>query len=145
MSNHEWIEMDNGICTFGITEYGQSLYAEVIGVEYFDSKEVKIGDTIAEFESIKIFISMDAPISGTVVQINEKLKANPTLFHTSPESEGWIGRVKATTSEVQELFKEMMDRNDYQAYCKICEAEYGSQDTIRKIRAISRQNSGTPK
>ncbi|KAF9356728.1 glycine cleavage system H-protein subunit [Mortierella sp. AD094] len=132
--------MDNDIYTFGMSDYGQSQCAEIFDVEYYDCKEVKIGDTIVDFECEKIYIPMDTPIPGTVVQINEKLKANPDLFNTSPETEGWICKIKTTAPEAQELFKNMMDEKEYRTLCKIKRAERDSYWAIAEIRMISHQN-----
>ncbi|KAI1309945.1 hypothetical protein EDD11_003960 [Mortierella claussenii] len=106
--NHEWIKLDNDI------------------------------DCIVEFEFEKMWLSICSPIAGEIQETNDKLVADPSLFHRSPESEGWIARIKMT-AQGQEALNNMLTEEDYRIMCKIDYAERKADYTIRKIRRIAQQ------
>ncbi|KAG2237584.1 glycine cleavage system H protein [Thamnidium elegans] len=111
-SDHEWISVDNGVGTFGVTDYAQSALGDVVFVE-----TPAVGDVVAAeeqvgaIESVKAASDIYSPVSGEVVDVNEALSDEPSLINSSPEDEGWLAKVKL--SDASEL-DGLMDEKAYQ-------------------------------
>lgn len=100
--DHEWIELDGEIATVGITEYAQSQLGDIVFVEVpEEGKEVAKGDDAAVVESVKAASDVYAPVSGTVIEGNAALEAEPALVNEDPEGDGWF--FKMTLSDTGEL------------------------------------------
>lgn len=112
--NHEWIRLEvDGNYTVGITDYEQSLLGEMIFVdlpvvdEYFVA-----GKDCAVVESVKAAVDVYAPISGTVVAVNEELESDPGTVNRDPYGAGWLFRLEAEA--VDELDNLLLGAVDYQ-------------------------------
>ena len=106
--DHEWIELDGEIATVGITDYAQSQLGDIVFVEVpEDGKEVAKGDDAAVVESVKAASDVYAPVSGTVIEGNPALEAEPALVNSDPEGEGWFFKMTLSdTSELDSLMNE---------------------------------------
>ncbi|WP_077338811.1 glycine cleavage system protein GcvH [Pseudocolwellia agarivorans] len=105
-TTHEWVRNDgNGIVTVGITEHAQELLGDMVFVELPDvDDEIGTGDDVAVAESVKAASDIYAPITGTVVEINEELEDSPELVNSDAYGEGWLFKVKvADESELDSL------------------------------------------
>lgn len=109
--SHEWIRVDNGIGTVGITDHAQKELGEVVYVELpAVGKTVKAGEEVAVLESTKAAADIYSPVSGEIVEINQKLVDFIHQINSSAESEGWLFRIRLTDhSETGTLLK----REDY--------------------------------
>lgn len=88
---HEWIEtLANGSLRVGITDYAQDQLGDVVFVEVSPPGEVETGAMLAEVESTKSVAEVYAPVSGEVVEVNEKLADAPELVNSDPYGEGWF-------------------------------------------------------
>lgn len=118
--SHEYIHVEGGIGTIGITEYAQKELGDVVFVELPQvGTEIEQGDEMGSIESVKAVSELFAPVSGEVVEINEALAEKPELVNTDPYGDGWMIKVKMTApDEVDEL----MNAEDYEEYI---EAEAG--------------------
>lgn len=97
--SHEWIEINSAanIGTIGVTKYAQKELGEIVYVELPEvGKNVKAGNEAAVLESTKAAADVYAPVSGTIVEVNSRLKDQPELVNKSPEGEGWIFKIKLT-------------------------------------------------
>lgn len=105
--SHEWIRVENGIGTVGITDYAQRELGEVVYVELpAVGKHIEAGEEIAVLESTKAAADIYAPVSGEVVEINQKLCDFIHHINTSAESEGWLFKVKLTSpAELESLLE----------------------------------------
>lgn len=93
--SHEWIEEGTNPKKVGITEYAQKELGDIVYVELPKvGATVKKGQEVAVLESTKAAADIYAPITGKIVEVNEKLKENPALLNISPEQEGWIYKVE---------------------------------------------------
>ncbi|KAG0233683.1 hypothetical protein BGW42_007269 [Actinomortierella wolfii] len=111
---HEWIEVDNGVGTVGITDYAQNSLGEIVFVEPAQLKKIEAGDIIGSVESVKAASDIFAPISGEVIEVNTRLNEEPELLNEDPEGEGWLCKVKvANQKEVDALLDEVA----YKAFC----------------------------
>ncbi|WP_340588793.1 glycine cleavage system protein GcvH [Erythrobacter alti] len=112
---HEWIEVDGDTATIGITDYAQEQLGDVVFVEVPQTgAELAKGAEAAVVESVKAASDVYAPISGTVLEGNAALEADPELVNTSPDDEGWF--FKLTVADKDEL-EGLMDAKAYKAFC----------------------------
>ena len=113
--DHEWILMqDDGIGVIGITDYAQDQLGELVYVELPEiDKELGAGSDAVVIESVKAAGEVKAPVSGTVVEVNEALADEPETVNNDPMGDGWFIKIKITdTSELDNL----MDEDAYKEY-----------------------------
>ncbi|MBV1910345.1 MAG: glycine cleavage system protein GcvH [Kangiellaceae bacterium] len=113
ISSHEWVRLeDDGTVTIGITDHAQELLGDVVYVELPDvDSEVALEDEIAVVESVKAASDIFAPLSGTVIAVNEDLEDAPETVNSSPYDDGWM--FKMQPSELSEL-DGLIDAESYQ-------------------------------
>ncbi|XP_062045505.1 glycine cleavage system H protein, mitochondrial-like [Lepus europaeus] len=115
---HEWITIENGIGTVGISNFAQ----EALGDVYCSLTEVgtklKKQDEFGALESVKAANELYSPLSGEVTEINEALAENPGLFNKSCYEDGWL--IKMTLSNPSEQ-DELMSEEVYEKYIKSIE------------------------
>ena len=112
--DHEWVEVEGGVATIGITAYAAEQLGDVVFVETPTvGKTVKLGEGLAVVESVKAASDVFAPVRGEVVAANDGLSDTPETVNQAPESDGWFAKVKlANPAEVDAL----MDRAAYEAF-----------------------------
>lgn len=105
--SHEWIKVENGIGTVGITDYAQKELGEVVYIELPSvGKQVKAGQEVAVLESTKAAADIYSPVSGEIVEINQKLGDFIHHINASAEFEGWLFKIKLSDqSETEKLLK----------------------------------------
>ena len=114
---HEWVLVENddhaviGISDFAQNELGDVVYVEAPGLGEKISKD----DPCGAVESVKAVSDLYAPVSGTVVEVNDTLPETPELINEDPYGEGWI--IKVSMSDVAEL-DDLMNPEEYEAYCE---------------------------
>ena len=97
---HEWVNIEDGIATIGISDYAQEALGDITFVEL-----PKIGDEVEQFEefasieSVKAANDIFAPISGKVIEVNKSLDSDPGLINRSAYEKGWIAKVKVSDPE----------------------------------------------
>ena len=93
---HEWVEVEGGVATVGITDFAQSQLGDVVFLE-LPSKGQKLtaGESFGVIESVKAASDLYAPVPGTVIEVNERLVQNPELVNSDPLGEGWLIKVEA--------------------------------------------------
>ena len=109
--SHEWIKVENGIGTVGITDHAQKELGEVVYVELpAVGKQVKAGQEVAVLESTKAAADIYSPVSGEIIEINQKLGDFIHQINASAEKEGWLFKIKLSDrTEIENLLK----REDY--------------------------------
>ncbi len=100
-SDHEWLRReDDGNVTIGITDHAQSALGDLVYVELPEvGQEVESGGDMAVVESVKAASDVYAPISGTVVAVNEGLADDPEAINNEPYGDGWIVRLQPGDAE----------------------------------------------
>ena len=95
-SSHEWARLeDDGSVIVGITDHAQGLLGDVVYVELPEvDSDVGSGDEIAVVESVKAASDIYAPISGTIIEINESLEDSPETVNTDAYGDGWMFRIQ---------------------------------------------------
>jgi glycine cleavage system H protein len=101
----EWIRIDGEIAVVGITDYAQKKLKNIIGVELPQrGSRVRKGDSVGVIESIKAVADLYAPVSGEVIEVNERLMEEPELINHEPYSGGWIFKIRLSNKdEVKDL------------------------------------------
>ena len=104
-TEHEWVRRDDGRIVVGITDFAQSAMGDVVHVDRPTiGSTVSAGDSLAEIESTKSVSEVYAPVSGTVVEMNEALAKSPELVNDDPYGKGWILALEpADPSEIDKL------------------------------------------
>lgn len=114
--DHEWIRVDGGIGTVGITDHAQGQLGDVVFVEVPEvGRKAKAGEAVAVVESVKAASDVFAPVSGEVVEANGELAANFALVNEDAEGKAWFFKIKI--ADAGELDK-LMDRAAYEAFVK---------------------------
>ncbi len=110
-SDHEWLRRDGGEVRIGITDYAQDALGDVVFVDLPEvGTTVQAGDTVAEVESTKSVSDIFAPVSGTIVAVNDELTDAPERLNDDPYGEGWIMVIEAADGSV-----ELLDAAAYRA------------------------------
>lgn len=99
-SDHEWISRDGTRVRIGITDYAQDSLGDVVFVQLPTVGEaVQSGATVGEVESTKSVSDIYAPVSGTVVAVNDTLTDSPQLLNEDPFGEGWICEIEVSSAD----------------------------------------------
>jgi glycine cleavage system H protein len=109
--SHEWVHVEGGVATVGISNHAQSELGDVIFVELPAVGAVlKPGDKFGTIESVKAASDLYTPVGGTVTGVNDQLGDAPERVNTDPYGEGWMIRLK----DVDESGK-LLDEAGYRA------------------------------
>jgi glycine cleavage system H protein len=111
---HEWIRVDNGVGTVGITNHAQEQLGDVVFVELPNvGRNVTQGEAAAVVESVKAASDVFAPVSGEVIEVNGDLAGQPALVNEDAEGKAWFFKLRL--KDEAELEK-LMDRPAYEAF-----------------------------
>ena len=111
---HEWLRVDDDVCTMGVTDFAQSELGEVVFVELPEVGHVfDAGDEIGTIESVKAVAEVYTPVAGEILEINDTLKDDPQTVNEDPHGDGWLVKIRFSSSSD---FDELMDAEAYQAY-----------------------------
>ena len=111
LDSHEWARDDDGVVTVGISNPAQELLGDIVYVELPQiGSSVSQKDGVAIVESVKAASDVYSPLTGEIVEINEKLSDNPEIINSSPYEDGWFFKVKP--QNINEL-DEMLDSDAY--------------------------------
>ncbi len=116
-TDHEWINIeDHEAATVGITLHAQDALGDIVFVDLpAIGASFGKGDVAGVVESVKAAADLCMPVGGEVVEVNEALRANPSLANTDPMGEGWFFKVRiADMTEYDQL----MDVPEYDALVK---------------------------
>ncbi len=114
--DHEYIRVEDGVGTVGITSHAQAQLGDVVFVELpAKGKVMKKGEQAAVVESVKAASEVYAPVSGEVVEANDAITADPALINKDAEGAAWFMKLKiADMGELDGL----MDEAAYTAFTK---------------------------
>ena len=94
---HEWADFKENEVTIGITDYAQGQLGDIIFIEFPEvGQKLNAGDTFGEVEAVKTVSELYVPVSGTIIEINEKLEDSADLVNTDPYGDGWLIKIKPT-------------------------------------------------
>jgi glycine cleavage system H protein len=114
--DHEWIRVDGGIATVGITHHAQDQLGDVVFVELPEAgRKAAKGEAVAVVESVKAASDVYAPVAGEVTEVNAALADQPALVNDDAEGKAWFFRLKVADAKELEA---LMDRAAYEAFVK---------------------------
>lgn len=119
---HEWVDVEDGLATVGITHYAQEslgdiVYAQVPDIGVFVERDGECG----ALESVKAASEIFSPVSGLVVSVNDELEEKPELINKSCYENGWLFKLEMDTPEEVEF---LMSKEQYDEYLKTdCKTE----------------------
>ena len=112
--DHEWLKIEGDIATVGITVHAQDALGDVVFVDLpevgalFAQKE-----TAGVVESVKAAADVYMPVGGEVTEVNEALRADPSLANTDPLGAGWFFKVKMSDASQLDA---LMDETSYSTF-----------------------------
>ena len=112
--DHEWIKIENGIATVGITEFAQGELGDIVYVDVESVDETIDRDEVfGSVEAVKTVSDLFMPLSGEVTAFNEDLEDTPEKVNSDPYGDGWMIKIKISdNSQIDDLL-------DAAAYKKI--------------------------
>ena len=114
--SHEYVRVEGGEGVVGITDYAQSQLGDVVFVELPPiGQSLSKGAEAATVESVKAASEVNAPVSGTVIDVNSALTDSPGLVNEDPSGKGWFLKIKL--SDATELDR-LMDEDAYREFLK---------------------------
>ena len=106
-ATHEWVRLEGGSATVGITDHAQSQLGDVIFLELpAVGDAITAGEKFGVIESVKAASDLYAPVSGTVAAVNAAVVDRPELVNSDPYGEGWMLRVDGAAEAGVELLDE---------------------------------------
>jgi len=112
--DHEWVQIDGNNATVGITHHAQDALGDVVFVDLPEvGKTYAAKDAAAVVESVKAAADVYMPANGTVTEVNEALRADPSLANSDPLNAGWF--FKMTLANPAEL-DGLMDETGYTSF-----------------------------
>ena len=112
--DHEWIKIDGNNATVGITHHAQDALGDVVFVDLPEvGNTYAARDAVAVVESVKAAADVYMPANGDITEVNEALRADPSLANSDPLGAGWF--FKMTLANPAEL-DAMMDETSYASY-----------------------------
>jgi glycine cleavage system H protein len=111
---HEWVRVEDGTVTIGISDFAQDQLGEVVYIDLPSvGDELVAGETFGEIESVKSVSELYAPVSGTVVEVNPDIDASPESVNSDPYGAGWMIRISvADPAQLDAL----MSADEYDAF-----------------------------
>ncbi|MFX0170069.1 MAG: glycine cleavage system protein GcvH [Candidatus Hodarchaeota archaeon] len=111
---HEWVRQEKDAIRVGITDYAQEELHEIVMVELPSvGTEVKVGSIFGTVDSVKATSELFSPISGKVVEVNDKLEEAPELVNNDPYGDGWMIVIQPTNPDE---VKALMNPDDYKKF-----------------------------
>lgn len=113
---HEWIKVDGGTATVGITDHAQEALGDIVFTEVPEAgKQLAKGQEAAVVESVKAASDVYSPVSGEVIEGNQAVIDDSSLVNSDPEGEGWFFKIRL--SDAGEL-DGLMDEASYRDWVK---------------------------
>ncbi|MCB9455669.1 MAG: glycine cleavage system protein GcvH [Anaerolineaceae bacterium] len=113
--NDEWVRLEGGTATIGITDYAQEQLNDIVYVELPDvGAKFPKGESFGVVESVKAASDVYTPVGGTISAVNSGLEDQPELINTDPYGEGWLVKFTVDNADVSDL----LDADAYAAYCE---------------------------
>jgi glycine cleavage system H protein len=111
---HEWVGLEGDIATVGITDHAQEELGDIVYVELpKPGAQVEKGKTLGSVESVKAVSDIYSPVSGEVVEANEKLAEAPERINQDPHGEAWLVKIRVSApGDVSGL----LDAAEYESY-----------------------------
>ena len=98
---HEWVRVEDNVCTVGVTDYAQGELGDIIYLDITSAvgSEVKQGESIGSIEAVKTVSEVYSPVSGKISEINNAINDNPSIVNTEPYEGGWIVKIEQNNAD----------------------------------------------
>jgi glycine cleavage system H protein len=105
-SDHEWIRVTGNTALVGITDYAQGELGDIVFVEIETvGKQLDKGQTFGTIEAVKTVSDLFMPVSGKVVEMNNRINNAPDLINKDPYGDGWLIKIELTdAAQVADLY-----------------------------------------
>ncbi len=102
---HEWLKVENDVAYIGITDFAQGELGDIVFVELPNlSESFSQNDIFGTIEAVKTLADLYIPVSGEILEVNDKLDSEPELINSDPYGKGWIVKIKISdSSEIDSL------------------------------------------
>lgn len=112
---HEWIKVTGDRASVGITDYAQDALGDIVFVELPEiGEEVGVGEPLAVVESVKAASEVYSPVSGEIIEVNERLFASPELVNNDPYGSWFVVILMSQPEELDAL----LSAEDYDRFCE---------------------------
>ena len=112
--DHEWVSIDNGIATVGISNHAQESLGDIVFIDLpLVGKSVNANDEICVVESVKAASDIYAPIDGEIMEVNNNLESDAAIINQDAENTGWIFKMKVSNLS---QYDELMTEDDYKKF-----------------------------
>ncbi len=103
--DHEWVLIEGEVATVGITDFAQSELGDIVYVEIETVGEIiQQEEVFGSIEAVKTVSDLFMPLSGEILELNEKLESNPELVNSDPYVDGWMVKIKfSNAAEINNL------------------------------------------
>ena len=103
--DHEWVKLEGGKATVGITDFAQKELGDIVYVEVETiGKQLNAGDVFGTVEAVKTVSDLYLPVSGTITELNPNLSKSPELVNDDPYDKGWMIKMKVDNpADVEKL------------------------------------------
>lgn len=93
--SHEWIRLEGNVGTVGITDHARGELGEIVHIELpKQGQQLKAGEEVCVLESTKSAADIYSPVTGSVIEVNERLKDSLEMLNRSSELDGWLYRIE---------------------------------------------------
>ena len=111
-NDHEWVRLKGDIAYVGITNFAQGELGDIVYVEIETlNQKIEQGNVFGTVEAVKTVSDLFMPISGEIIEINEKLESQPELINNDPYGEGWMVKIKY---DDRSQFDQLLDLTSYE-------------------------------
>ena len=115
-NDHEWVKVEDGIAYVGITDFAQGELGDIVYVEIETlNHNIQIGEVFGTVEAVKTVSDLFMPISGEIIEINEKLESEPEIVNNDPYGNGWMVKIKC--DDISQL-NDLLDLDAYESLTK---------------------------
>ncbi len=102
--DHEWIRVEGDIAFIGVTEFAQRELGDIVYVDINTiGSEVAEGEIFGTIEAVKTVSDLFMPVTGTVLEVNAALDANPEMVNQAPYTDGWMVKISLDIASVDAL------------------------------------------
>jgi len=112
--DHEWLRVEGGVATVGITDYAQEQLGDLVFVELPEiGRKLAKGDTAVVVESVKAASDVYAPVDGEITEANTSLSSGPSWGYSAATGDGWLWKMKLSN---ESQLASLMDEAAYKAH-----------------------------
>lgn len=98
--DHEWVKIEDGIATVGITDFAQGELGDIVYVEVETVDETLDQEEVfGTVEAVKTVSDLFIPLSGEIIEFNEDLESEPEKVNSDPYGEGWMVKIKISNPD----------------------------------------------